>query len=82
MHEGGVVHAVHLAGSGDTGDPQAAEVTLLQLAAGVSVGQGLHDGLVRHLEVLGLGTPIALGQLQNFISSLARHHRALDSCHL
>ena len=81
VHEGGIVHAVHLAGSRDTGDPQGTEVTLLQLAADISVGQGLHDSLVGNTEVLGLGTPVALGHLQNFISSLARHHRALNSSH-
>ena len=46
VHKGGVVHAVHLAGGGDAGDPQGAEVTLLQPAAGVGVAQGLHDLLI------------------------------------
>ena len=81
MHKGGVVHAVELAGGGDAGDPQLAEIPLLQPAAHIGVGQGLHDGLVGHLEVLALGAPVALGHLQDLISSLARHHRAFYSSH-
>ena len=38
--------------------------------------------LVGHLEVLALGAPIALRQLQHAVSSFARHHRAFDSSHL
>ena len=82
VHEGGVVHAVHLAGGGDAGDPQAAEISLLELAAGVSVGQGLHHGLVGHLEVAGFVAPVALRELQSLVSSFARHHRALNTCHI
>ena len=82
MHEGGVVHAVHLAAGADTGDPQLAEVALLELAADVSVTAGLHQLLVSHLIVTGLVSPITLGKTQLFISSLARHHRAFDSGHL
>ena len=32
--------------------------------------------------MLGLGTPVALGHLEDLISSLARHHRAFYTCHL
>ena len=81
VHEGGVVHAVGSDSSADTGDPQAAVVTLLLLAADESVIAGLHDLLLGHLEVLGLGTPVALCQLQGSVSSLARHHRAFHSSH-
>ena len=52
VHEGGIVHAVGLDSGGDTGDPQLTEVPLLQSAADVSVGQGLHDLLVGHLEAV------------------------------
>ena len=82
VHEGGVVHAVCLGGGADTGDPQLTEVSLLQLAADVSVAAGLHDSLLGHLEVLGLGAPVALSQAQDLISSLARHHRAFNSSHV
>ena len=82
VHEGGIVHAVELAGSGNAGDPQLTEVSLLQAAAHIGVGQGLHHLLVGHFEVLGLGAPIALGQLQHLISSLARHHCAFNTCHI
>ena len=82
VHEGGVVHAVGLAAGADAGDPQLAEVSLLLLAADVSVTAGLHDLLVGHLEVLGLGAPVALGETEDLISVLARHHRAFDSCHV
>ena len=82
MHERGVVHAVELAGCGDTGDPQGAEVSLLQAAADISVGQGLHDLLVGHLEVAGFVAPVALGELEGLVSSLARHHRAFNTCHI
>ena len=61
VHEGGVVHAVQLAGGIDPGDPKLTEVALLQLAAGIGVHTGLHDSLVGHLIMLGLGTPVALG---------------------
>ena len=39
-----------LRGSGDSGDPQAAEVTLLLLAADVSILAALHDSLLGGLE--------------------------------
>ena len=81
VHEGGVVQAVGSDSSADTGDPQAAEVTLLLLTASESIVAGLDVLLLSHLKVLGLGTPVALGQLQGSISSLARHHRAFNSCH-
>jgi hypothetical protein len=81
VHKGGVVDAVDLAGGADTGDPQAAEITLLQAAALVGVGQALHDSLVGHLKMLALSAPVALGHLQDLISSLARHHCAFDSSH-
>ena len=60
VHEGGIVHAVGLAGGADTGDPELTEVALLHPAAGIGVGAGLHDGLFGHLEVLGFGSPVAL----------------------
>ena len=82
VHERGVVHAVELAGGGDTGDPQGAEVSLLQAAADIGVGQGLHDLLVRHFEVAGFIAPVALGELKSLVSSLARHHRAFNTCHI
>ena len=41
VHEGGKVNAIELAGGGDAGDPQLAEVPLLQAAAHIGVGQGL-----------------------------------------
>ena len=81
VHELGVVHTVNLSLSGDTSDPQSAEFSLLLLTADVCVVAGLHNGLLSHLEVLGLGTPVTLGSLQYLISSLARHHCALNSCH-
>ena len=81
MHEAGIVHALGLDSRGDTGDPQLTEVPLLQTAAHIGVGQGLHDLLVGHLEVLGLGAPVALGQLQSLISSFTRHHSAFNTCH-
>ena len=71
-----------LAGCGDTGEPQGAEVALLQAAADISVGQGLHDLLVGHLEVAGFVAPVALGELEGLVSSLARHHRAFNTCHI
>ena len=61
---------------------QAAEISLLELAAGISVGQGLHHGLVGHLEVAGFVAPVALRELQSLVSSFARHHRALNTCHI
>ena len=51
------------------------------MKSGVGINAGLHNGLVGHLVVLGLSTPIALGQLQDLISSLARHHCAFNTCH-
>ena len=81
VHEGGVVHSVHLAARADAGDPQGAEIALLHLAAHIGVTPGLHDLLFCHLEVTGLVAPVALGEAQHFISSLARHHRAFDSGH-
>ncbi len=78
----GIVDAVGLDSGGDTSDPQAAEISLLQLAANICINAGLLDGLLGHFEVGGLGTPVGLCQLQGLISSLARHHRAFYSCHL
>ena len=49
VDERGIVHAVELRGSGDSGDPQAAEVTLLLLAADLSVLAALHDSLLAGL---------------------------------
>mgnify|MGYP003528559783 FL=1 len=82
VHKGGVVHTVYLALCGNTSDPQRSEISLLLLSADVCVVTALHYGLLSHLEVLGLGAPVTLSCLQNFISSFARHHRALNSCHL
>ena len=42
---------------------------------------GINYSLLSHLEVLALCTPIALSSLENTLSSLARHHSALNSCH-
>ena len=82
VHEGGIVHAVGLAAGADAGDPQAAEISLFQAAADVAVAAGLHHGLVGHFVVLALGAPVALGQTQDLVSMLARHHRAFYSCHI
>ena len=81
VHEGGVVHTVSLAAGGDTGDPQTTEVALLHATAGECVVAALHDGFLSHLKVLGLAAPVTLSSLQDLISSLARHHCALNSCH-
>ena len=86
VHEGGVVHAVCLGGSADTGDPQLTEVSLLQLAANVCVTAGLHHGLVSHLVVLGLCAPIALSKAKDLISGsrilpVSRLLVFLSSCH-
>ena len=37
--------------------------------------------LFGHFKVAGLSAPISLGELQYLFSSLARHHRALNSSH-
>ena len=42
----------------------------------------LHDLLVGHLEVAGFVAPVALGELEGLVSSLARHHRAFNTCHI
>ena len=81
VHKGGVIHAVGLAAGADTGDPQLTVISLLLLAAHIGVTTGLHDLLVGHLVVTGLVAPVSLCQAQDFISSLARHHRAFNSCH-
>ena len=81
VDERGVVHAVLLAGGGDTGDPDSAEVTFLLLSADVGIVAGLHDRFLRGAEQLGLATVVALRQLQGFISSLASHHSAFNTCH-
>ena len=82
VHEGGIVHAVHLAACADTGDPELTEVSLLLLAADVSVAAGLHELLVCHLIVTGLIAPITLCKTKNLVSVLAGHHCAFNSCHL
>ena len=82
VHEGGVVQTVGLHSGGDTGDPQLTEVPLLQAAAHIGLGQRLHDLLVGHLEMLGLGAPVALSQLQRLVSSFTRHHCAFNTCHI
>ena len=81
VHEAAVVDAVHLAGGADAGDPQTAEIALLQLAAHIGIPQGLHHLLVGDLEVVLFVAPIALRQLNDLFSSLARHHRAFYSSH-
>ena len=81
VHEAGVVDAHGSNSSGNTSDPQLTEFSLLQLTANIGVSAGLHNSLLGHLEVGGLGAPVGLCQLQNFISSLARHHCAFNSCH-
>ena len=81
MHEVGIVHAVGLAACGNSGDPQSSEITLLLLSADVSVIAALHHGLLCGLEELALAAVIALGHLQYFISSFARHECAFDTCH-
>ena len=53
-----------------------------RLCADVSIVAGLHDSLLSHLKVSALGTPIALSELQNLFSSLARSERTLNSSHL
>ena len=60
MHESRIVHAVYLSLSGNTGDPQCAEISLLLLTADVCVVTALHYGLLSHLEVLALGAPVTL----------------------
>ena len=74
VHEGAVVHAVSLGSSGDTGDPQSAEISLLVLTADVCVTQGLHHCFVCSAEQLGLCTKVTLRKLQKLLSTLARHH--------
>lgn len=81
VHKAGIVDVVLLAGSADTGDPQSAEVSLLQLAAHISIPQGFHHLLVCYLKVVLFIAPIALGQFDNLFSSSARGHCAFYSCH-
>ena len=81
VHEGGIVHSVHLAAGADTGDPQLTEISLLALTSNVSIAKGLHNSLIGHLIVLGFASPITLGHAEDLISSLARHHRAFNSSH-
>ena len=82
VHKGGVVHAVELAGGGNAGDPQAAEITLLLLTADVSIVAGLHNSLFRHLKALALCAKIALCHLQGLFSSFAGHHRSFNTSHI
>ncbi len=81
VHQLGVVDAVHLGGGGDTGNPQAAEVALLLLAARKGVVAGLLDGLFGHLKVGALGAEVALCQLQDLFPSLTGHHRSFYTSH-
>jgi hypothetical protein len=81
VHKGGIVHAVQLSSGIDTSDPQAAEIALALAAANISILTGLHNRLFSGLKQLGLGTEVTLSQLQNFLSSFARHHCAFNTSH-
>ena len=63
VDELGVVGAADPGAGVNTGDPKAAILTLLELPADVSVGEGLHNLLARSAIELGLGAPITLGQI-------------------
>ena len=80
VHEGGVVHPVELAARADAGDPQGTEISLLLLASDICVTAGLHDLLVRHLEVTGLVAPVALCQAKHLASVLAQSSTIVHSC--
>lgn len=82
VHETAVIDVTSLASCRDTGNPQTAEVALLVLTADVSILEGLHNRLIGSSKVGGLSAKVALCTLQNLLSSLARHHRALNSCHV
>jgi hypothetical protein len=81
MHETRIIHTIQLASCVNSGNPKLAVISFLQLTANIGVGKGLHHGLIGHFIVIGFASPIALTELQDLISSFARHHCAFDSCH-
>ena len=81
VHESRIVDAVDFRLCGDPRDPESTEISLFELASHECVVAALHDGFFGHLEMLRFGAPVTFGSFKDFISSLARHHRAFYSCH-
>ena len=77
----GVVGAADAGAGVDTGDPEAAILALLVLAAHVGVGHGLHHLLGGCPILLGLGAEIAFGQPQDLAALLDGIDASLNSCH-
>lgn len=63
VHKCRIVHTIHLAGSGNSCDPELSEITLLESSADISVVAGLHYGFLSHLEMLALCAPVTLSEL-------------------
>ena len=82
VHELRIVGAVELAGCGNTGNPQAAEISLFLLAADIGIVAGLHDGLFGHLKALALRAEIAFRHLQGLFSYFAGHHSSFYTSHI
>ena len=70
VHQLGVAQVVHPGAGVDAGDPQAAEVALLELAADVGVSEGAANLLTGGAILLGFCAKIALGELEYFTTLL------------
>src|SRR5271157_6203017 len=65
----------------DADDPQAAEITLLALAAAIGEPAGAIGCFLHRPVQFALGEEIALGELGEFLAFGAAHSAALDSRH-
>lgn len=82
VHELGVGDVVHAGGGVDTGDPEAADLTLLVAAIAVLVLEGVLHLLLGVLIGTGCLTVITLCAVKDGTTLLLGVHSALDTCHI
>ena len=80
IHQPGVTQAVDAGRRVDAGDPQAAEVALLQLAADVCIAKRTANLLAGSTILLALCAKITLGELKNLTTLFQCINCTLNSC--